>query len=142
MGSIPQVNYLRMKEEVCRAYNDYLLDNVTNVYENIRAQAMMPLWNPEATVEELERIGHEEDITGASSWFGKFWRLGNPEYNQVFEKLVELDLPLTMHLDVASYPDPSTPMGGSIRTWIEAIGFCSVHAHDHEYGKHDRNRRL
>lgn len=124
MNSLPQVNYPRMKEEVCRAYNDYVLDNVTNVHENIRCQMMIPLWNPEATVEELERIGDEEDVAGAYAWFGKYWRLGDPEYDQVFEKLIELDLPLTMHLDVASYPDPSTPMGGSIRTWIEAIGFA------------------
>jgi len=124
VNSLPQVNYPRMKEEVCRAYNDYLLDNVTSVHENIRGHAMIPLWNPEATVEELERIGDEEDVAGAYAWFGKFWRLGNPEYDQVYEKLTDLDLPLTLHLDVASYPDPSTPNGGALRTWIEAIGFA------------------
>lgn len=124
LNSLPQVNYPRMKEAVCRAYNDYLLEEVTSVHENIRGQAMMPLWNPAATVDELDRIGTEPDIAGAYAWFGKYWRLGDPEYDQVFEALIEHDLPLTLHLDVASYPDPSTPMGGSIRTWIEAIGFA------------------
>ncbi|WP_162524330.1 amidohydrolase family protein [Halobellus captivus] len=121
--SLPQVAYPRMKEEVCRAYNDYVLEHVTSAHDNIHAQILLPLWDPEQAVAELDRVGSEPDFAAAYGWFGKFWRLGNPEYDQLYDKLTELDLPLSLHLDVASYADKATPEGDAIRTWIEAIGF-------------------
>lgn len=123
LNSLPKIAYPRMKEEICRAHNDYMLDKVTPVHENIRAQLMLPLGNPEAAVEELERIGGKSDFAGAYGWFGKYWRLGNPQYDPLFEKLTDLDLPLTLHADVASFADRSTVEGDAIRTWTEAFGF-------------------
>lgn len=126
MNSMGLVNYPRMREEVCRAHNDYMLDKVTSVDDNIRGQAMIPIWDPEKAVEELDRIGDEDDFAAAYAWFSKYWRLGDPEYDQVFEKLVELDLPLSLHVEVTSMPDRATVEGSSMRTWTEAIAFAPL----------------
>ncbi|MFC6766114.1 amidohydrolase family protein [Natrinema soli] len=123
----PGLNYLpsahnpRMKTAVCRAYNDYVLDHVVDASPDIRAQAMMPQWDPEAMIEELERIGSEDDIVGAYGWFGPYTPLGAPEYNPVYEKLCELDMPLSLHGSGGYWPR-TDPIGQGLRTWTEILG--------------------
>lgn len=130
----PGLNYLpsaqnpRMKTAICRAYNDYLLEHVVNVDDSILAQAMMPQWDPEAMLEEIDRVADEDSIVGAYGWFGPYTPLGAPEYDPVFERLVELDMPLSLHGSGGYWPRYG-PIGEGLRTWTEILGLgWSVHA--------------
>lgn len=130
----PGLNYLpsthnpRLKTAICRAYNDYLLEHVTGVDDRIVAQAMMPQWDPQAMVEELDRIGDEPDIVGAYGWYGPYTPLGDPAYDPVFERLTRLGMPLTIHGSGGYWPRYD-PIGEGLRTWTEILGVgWSVHA--------------
>lgn len=121
LNYLPSTHNPPMKTAVCRAYNDYVIENVVTAHENIVAQAMMPQWDAEATLEELERIGDEDDIVGAYGWFGPYEPLGAPQYDPVFEKLVELDMPLSLH-GSGGYWSRYDPIGEGLRTWTEILG--------------------
>lgn len=121
LSRIANMQNPRMKEGICRAYNDYLLEEVTNVADNIKGMAMVPQWSPDAVVEELDRIGSEGDIVAAYGWIGPYRLLGDPEYDPVFEKLVSLDLPWALHAG-GQWPR-SDVTGQSLRSWNEYFGF-------------------
>ena len=123
LNRLPATQNPRMKEAICRAYNNYLLDRVTSVDENVKGMAMMPQWNPDAMVEELDRVGDEDDVVGAYGWFGPFDPLGLPEYDRVYEVLVDLDLPLALHGSAAFWPKYGT-FGDGLRSWNEFLGFA------------------
>lgn len=130
----PGLNYLpsahnpRMKTAVCRAYNDYVLERVVDAGDEIRAMAMMPQWDANAVVSELERVGGESGIVGAYGWFGPYTPLGAPEYDPVFERLTDLDIPIALHGSGAYWPRYD-PVGEGLRTWTEILGLSwPIHA--------------
>lgn len=128
LNYLPSTQNPRMKTAVCRAYNDYLLDKVVDVDDSILAMAMMPQWDPEAMLEEVDRMGDEDSIVGAYGWFGPYKPFGAPEYDPVFERLVELDMPLTLHGSGGYWPRYG-PIGEGLRTWTEILGLgWSVHS--------------
>lgn len=123
LNRLPATQNPRMGEAICRAFNNYLLDRVTSVDENVKAMAMIPQWNPEAIVEELDRIGDEEDIVAIYGWFGPFEPMGLPKFDPVYEKLIELDLPWALHGSAAFWPKYE-PLGNGMRSWNEFLGFA------------------
>jgi predicted TIM-barrel fold metal-dependent hydrolase len=120
LNPLAEANYPRVKTAICSAYNDYVLNEVTPVHEDIKMQALIPQWDPDAMIEELDRIGDNPDVVGAYGWIVPGELLGKPKYDQVFEKLVELDLPWSLH--GGGFAAPHTLSGNSQRSWIEAIG--------------------
>lgn len=128
LNYVPTAHNPRMKTSICRAYNDYIVDNLIDAHEDIKAQLMMPQWNPDAMLEELDRHGDETDIVGAYGWFGPYSLLGNPEYDPVFEKLVDLGMPYAIHGSGGYWPHYDK-IGEDIRTWTELLGLgWPVHA--------------
>lgn len=120
-NQMPTIQYPVLKTAFARAYNDYVLDRVTPVDDDVKAMLMLPQWDPEAAVEELDRVGDEKDFVAAYGWVGFNEPLGNPKFDPVFEKLVELDLPLTLHAAGPTFPKQS-PIGREMRTWTEEFG--------------------
>lgn len=123
LQGLPGASYPRLKSHLTRAYNDYLLDNVTNVDESIKAVAVIPQWDPEFAVEELDRIGSRDDIAGAYGWFNTRRLFGAPDYDPVYEKLVELDLPWALH--ASGSLAATDPWDQWLRSWSEAFGFST-----------------
>lgn len=108
-----------MKNELVRAYNDYLLDRGTSRRDGVSGLLVLPQWDPGAAVEELERHGSKEEIAGAYGWYGPFEPLGNSEYDPVFEKLVSLDLPLVLHGPSLTYWPGNDRLGSGLNTFVE-----------------------
>jgi predicted TIM-barrel fold metal-dependent hydrolase len=91
-------NYPTVANELTRAYNDFLIDKVIDVDNEIYANIMIPQWDVGLAVEELERLGNQEGIVAAHNWLtsAKLW--GDKQYDPIFEKLSELDLNLVLHV--------------------------------------------
>ena len=130
----PGLNYLPsthspvMKTAICRAYNDYVIEEVLPVSDDVYAQAMIPQWDAEASAREVERVGGEPGIVGAYGWFGPYTLLGEPQYDQLFEALAHRDLPLALHGSGGYWPRYE-PIGEGFRTWTEILGLgWPVHA--------------
>ncbi|WP_435317026.1 amidohydrolase family protein [Haloarchaeobius sp. TZWSO28] len=121
-NKLPDSQYPMMKTEIAMAYNDYVIEKVLPVHENIKAVALLPQWDPERAAEEVRRVGDEDDIVGMYGFFGHYDLLGNQEYDQVFEELVKRDLPLALHGGGTANWNQKDPIGQSLRTWSCAYG--------------------
>jgi predicted TIM-barrel fold metal-dependent hydrolase len=109
-----------LKNAVCQAANDYMLDNFAD--EGVSTSMMVPKWDPEYAVEEIDRVAGEDNIVAAYSWFDPKVPWGNEQFDPVFEALVENDLPLLLHGSLAYWPQHSY-IGDDMLTWTEVLGF-------------------
>lgn len=115
-----------LKNGVCQAANDYMLDNFAD--EGVSTSMMVPKWDPEYAVDEIERLGGEDNIVAAYSWFDPKVPWGSEQFDPVFETLVEHDLPLLLHGSLAYWPQHSY-IGDEMLTWTEILGFdWPIHA--------------
>ncbi|SEH41601.1 Amidohydrolase [Halopenitus malekzadehii] len=109
-----------LKNAVAQAANDYMLDNFVD--EGVSTSMMVPKWDPDYAVEEIERVAAEDGIVAAYSWFDPKVPWGNEQFDPVFEALVEHDLPLLLHGSLAYWPQHSY-IGDDMLTWTEVLGF-------------------
>jgi len=56
-NTLPGLQYPKMKDAICKAANDFALDQITPADDDIKTHVALPIWNPEACVEELDRLG-------------------------------------------------------------------------------------
>lgn len=125
MNKLPTVQYPRIKNAVCRGLNDYLLDRIVSVEDDVLTHVALPIWDPEKCVEELERVGNEKGVSGAYAWYGPYSPLlGEPQYDQVYDRLTDLDLPLAIHVGGGSFP-PIDVATQSVRTRTESLGLIN-----------------
>jgi len=121
LNYLPSTQNPLLKTTLCRAYNDYVLENVLPAGDQIYAQAMIPQWDPEAAAAEVERVAGADRIVGAYGWFGPYRLLGDPAYDRLFEVLVANDMPLALHGSGGYWPRYD-PIGEGLRTWTEILG--------------------
>lgn len=111
--------YPPLKNALARAYNDWILEHVVDPDQGIYGTVIVPDWDPEFGVEELERVGRNEGFVGAQNWFSQKTPWGTQAHDPIFEKLVELDLPLLLHpLGVGERFDQ---IGDAQRTYTEVL---------------------
>lgn len=126
INNTPTQHHPILKNAIAQAANDWLLDTI--VPEDMYCLMMLPQWDPEYAVEEIERVGDEKNVVGAYGWFGPFNLFGKPEHDQIFDVLVKHDLPLILHGSLSFWPQ-NTPIGDNMLTWTEMLGFdWPVHA--------------
>lgn len=75
-----------------------MLEEVVDLDEGIYASAFIPHRDIEFAVEDLDRIGSKQGIVAGQNWMTTDRLWGEYEYDPVFEKLVELELPLQLHI--------------------------------------------
>lgn len=95
-------NYPTLTNALTRAYNDYLLDRVIDVDDGIFATLMVPNWDVEFALEELDRLGQEPGFVAAQNWLTLYKQWGDIEYDPIFEALVDLGLNLVLHVTSGS----------------------------------------
>lgn len=120
INSLPVQHHPILKNGVCQAANDYMLDNFVD--EGMFTSMMVPKWDPEFAVQEIERVGDESGVVAAYSWFDTKMLWGAEQYDPIFEKLVEHDLPLLLHGSLSFWPQ-NTYIGDDMLTWTEVLGF-------------------
>ena len=84
--------------ELIRAINDGFAEAQADYPDHVDALGVLPLRDPEAALEELDRIEGDLDLAGVglpSSVRGE--KLSKPELEPVFDRLDSLDLPAFMH---------------------------------------------
>jgi predicted TIM-barrel fold metal-dependent hydrolase len=109
--------YPPVKNELVRAYHDYVVDRVIDVENDIYATIVVPYWDSDVGVEELGRLGHREGFVAAQGGYSKMRPWGAPENDLMFERLTDLDLPLALHpFGISGRFDP---LSDAMRTWTE-----------------------
>lgn len=112
-------HYPTLINALTRAYNDYVLDRVIDVDDDIYATVMVPNWDIEFALEELERVGDEPGFVAAQNWLTTYSLWGDKAYDPIFDKLVDLDLNLILHI-MGNTIDPSL-YSASVRSTIEKL---------------------
>ncbi|MFB6097175.1 MAG: amidohydrolase family protein [Haloferacaceae archaeon] len=126
VNNLPLQHHPVLKNALVQASNDYMLDNFAD--EGLYTSMTVPKWDPEYAAREIDRMGEEDNIVAAYSWFDPKTPWGNEQFDQVFEKLVEHDLPLLLHGSLAYWPQHSY-IGDDAFTWTEVLGFdWPIHA--------------
>jgi uncharacterized protein len=120
INNAPTQHHPVLKNAIAQASNNWILDKI--LPEDLYALLMLPQWDPEYAVEEIERVGNEDGIVGAYGWFGPFNLFGKKEFDPVFQALVDNDLPLILHGSLSLWPQ-NTPIGDNMMTWTEMLGF-------------------
>lgn len=120
INNLPLQHHPVLKNGVCQAANDYMIDNFAD--EGIYTSMMVPKWDVEYAVDEIERVGEEDNIVAAYSWFDPKVPWGSEQFDPVFEALVEQELPLLLHGSLAYWPQHSY-IGDEMLTWTEILGF-------------------
>jgi aminocarboxymuconate-semialdehyde decarboxylase len=84
---------------VARVFNDALAADIARFPDRFWGAAQLPMQDPAAATIELERAVTELGLVSASvGWsFGPKLTLGHPEYDELLEKAVELDVPIMIH---------------------------------------------
>lgn len=121
-NTLPDVQNVVMKNEIVRMYNDYILEEVASGDESLKVLPALPQWSPEASVEEIKRIGDNDSVVGFYGFFGHYRLLGHITYDPVFEELVKRDLPLALHGGGTGNWSQKDLIGDSLRTWSEMYG--------------------
>lgn len=120
INNLPRQHHPVLKNGICQAANDYMLDNFAD--EGVYTSMMVPKWDPAYAAAEIERLGGEDNIVAAYSWFDPKTPWGSERFDPVFETLVEHDLPLLLHGSLAYWPQQSY-IGDEMMTWTEILGF-------------------
>lgn len=80
------------------AYNDYLLDNYLDEYDNFFGLASVATQDPAAAAEELDRVGPEDAIVGVYILnSGAQPPLGDPTYDAVYQAANDHELGVAFH---------------------------------------------
>ena len=83
---------------ICRKANDILAGVVKKHPDRFAAFATLPMADPAAAAEELERCVREYGFVGAlitGTWQGKFY--DDPMFFPLFERAAKLDVPISWH---------------------------------------------
>lgn len=87
----------KMMNQLARAYNDYVLDQIVDPSEGIYGAGIVPFWDPPWAEDEVARIGSEEGIVAGVNWLTLDRPFGVIEYDGVLEELAGNELPLLLH---------------------------------------------
>lgn len=95
--SVAVGRYPTVKNELVRAYNDYLLEEVVDTDRGVYGLLGVPHWDPAFAADEIDRLGDADGFVGAQGWFGFNRPLSGADHDPIFAKLVEYDLPFCLH---------------------------------------------
>jgi 2,3-dihydroxybenzoate decarboxylase len=111
-----------------RFANDYLAQVIDRHPDRFRGFAALPLQDPKAAVEELERTVHELGFCGAlvNDHLGGHY-LDSPRYEELWAALEELAVPLYLHpgappADRWKLPEGRPEMTGAAWSWAAETG--------------------
>jgi predicted TIM-barrel fold metal-dependent hydrolase len=128
-GGFFNVKDSELRDALYRAYNDHIAEDWKGVApERFVAQAVLPLYDIEGSVQELRRAvdkGHRTlTFPGASSGFG-LPHLSSNAWDPLFSFAQELGLPVAIHIGGAPPPPGVTPPPSPIREGggADAVGY-------------------
>lgn len=93
---------------LCRAFNQYTIENWLDVDNRFRYSLMVNHSDPESAAEEIRRLGDHPQIIGVMMAPSATYPFGNSVYDPIYEAAIEHDLTVTCHLGggggIHSYP--------------------------------------
>ncbi|PSP78940.1 hypothetical protein BRC81_05550 [Halobacteriales archaeon QS_1_68_20] len=83
---------------LCRAYNDFVLEEFTDDNDGLKSTIWVPPQAPRQAAEEIDRLADEKDMVGVHvTCATNEWLLGNSYYDPLFRAAADAGLPVTYH---------------------------------------------
>lgn len=117
---VPHGPYPEVKKAIVQAYNDYLVERAIDVDRGIYGGLIVPDWDVELGLEELERHGDKDGVVTAFNWFPGWRPWGHECHDPLYDKMTELGLPLQLHFGGITN-HPTSLLSESKRTYIEHV---------------------
>lgn len=111
-------NYPVVATEIVKAYNDYVLDNVIDVERGVWSTLVIPEWNIDAAIAEIERVGDNEGFVAVQNWMNTTKPWGHPDYDPLIDTIVDYDFPIFLHVGGSNSGGPS---GEKYRSLTEGL---------------------
>jgi predicted TIM-barrel fold metal-dependent hydrolase len=102
-GQVARLEDKQLALAIIRMYNDALGEWQAESGDRLLPQAMVPFWDIDQTVEELERIKNELHMTGITMTGEPFHApglpdLADPHWDPMYEVCTDLGLPINIHI--------------------------------------------
>lgn len=120
INGLPHQHHPVLKNAIVQAANDYMIDHFVD--DGMATAMLIPKWDVDYALKELDRIGAEDGIVAAYSWFDARVPWGAPQFYPLLEELEAQGLPLLLHGSLAFWPQHSY-IGDHMWTWTEVLGF-------------------
>lgn len=102
---LPKLPETDLAIALMRAYNDQLLDEYLDDYDDIYGLATIATQKPDRAAEELDRLADEKSIVGAYiATSGPNPPLGDPAYDPLYRAAEDNDLPVCFHGSSGGFP--------------------------------------
>jgi len=82
---------------LARAYNTMLYKEFTSQSSRLRGVALLPLQDPQAAAQELERAVGEQGFVGAMVSADSYYLLGNARFDPIYAAAQRLGVPICVH---------------------------------------------
>lgn len=115
---MPSTKYPEIKTAVARAYNDYLMEKVVDADRGIYGGLVVPDWNVEAGLGELDRYGVDRAIVAAQNWCPGYHMVTSAKNDPLHQRVVDLDLNWVLHGQGAK-GDPTSRIEEQKQTFTE-----------------------
>jgi predicted TIM-barrel fold metal-dependent hydrolase len=98
---------------IARAVNDWTLEYWVRPYDCYKGSILVAQQNPEAAVEEIDRLGEDPGMVQVLLGSAGEAPLGRRMYHPIYEACVRHSLPLALHIggEGAGTSSPATPVG-------------------------------
>ncbi|PSP15878.1 hypothetical protein BRC62_06640 [Halobacteriales archaeon QH_10_67_13] len=113
---LPTVKNDRIAVALANGYNSWLVDNILDAHQGIKANLLVPPQDPTAGAEEIERLADEDDIVGvALPSTGLAPLPGHKFYDPIYQAAQDYGLPVCLH-GSAGQTSEQFPL---VNKWIE-----------------------
>lgn len=120
---LASVNHDPTAVAIAHAYNSFVLDNLADESDRVKATIVVAPQKPESGAEEIDRVKDEDGIVGVQlPGVGLIPPAGHPWYDPIFEAAEDAGLPILMHSGNAA----AWPVFPVQRYWAET--FVEDHA--------------
>lgn len=119
--SLNDSRYITLKTELAKAYNSFITHEVLNPDKGIFGTFLLPEWDTEAAIDEIERMRNKDGIVAAQSYFGPHEHVTGrgTTRDPIFETLVAAGLPLCLH--VGGLDTRYTERNATRESYVETI---------------------
>jgi predicted TIM-barrel fold metal-dependent hydrolase len=108
--------------ELCRAANDWTIEEWLSRDSRLVSVATVPSADPELAVAELRRAAAHEQIVGVLMSGNPVGRpFGDPHYHSLYAAAVDLGLVVNIHIAPSDRPSSTINAGGARGSFVEAL---------------------
>jgi len=114
---------------LCRAMNDWTIEQWLPLDERLHAVVVVPQAEPEEAAREIRRVGGHPRLVGVLFSGNVLGRpIGDPLFHPIFDAAAEVGLAVVAHLSTTARPHPGAIAAGGRLTFLTAVSQGSQQA--------------